>query len=100
MTRRRTDYAVRSLEIRPDDHIQGAEDAPVTLLEYGDYQCPTAAKLIPSSNSFSTRWATRCASFFAIFHSPRSIRTRKTLLRQRKQRTLKESFGRCMTAST
>jgi protein-disulfide isomerase len=47
MTRRRTDYAVRSLEIRPDDHIQGAEDAPVTLLEYGDYQCPYCGEAYP-----------------------------------------------------
>jgi protein-disulfide isomerase len=26
--------------ISPHDHIQGNENAPITLLEYGDYQCP------------------------------------------------------------
>jgi len=27
------------LEIRPDDHVQGSAQAPLTLLAYGDYDC-------------------------------------------------------------
>jgi protein-disulfide isomerase len=27
-------------QVTPDDHILGRADAPVTILEYGDYECP------------------------------------------------------------
>ncbi|MES1164462.1 MAG: thioredoxin domain-containing protein, partial [Verrucomicrobiota bacterium] len=26
--------------IQPDDHVRGDPDAPVTIVEYGDYDCP------------------------------------------------------------
>jgi len=39
--------------VNSSDHVQGPDNAPVTLLEYGDYECPIAAACTPLSNGCS-----------------------------------------------
>jgi len=49
------------------DHIQGAIDAPIALLEYGDYECLFCGKFSQSSEKFSADSGTIFVSHSAIF---------------------------------
>lgn len=50
------------------DHIQGPEEAPVTLLEYGDYQCPYCARAYPVVEALQATLAEQMR--FAFRHFP------------------------------
>ncbi|HEV2200507.1 MAG TPA: thioredoxin domain-containing protein [Bryobacteraceae bacterium] len=54
-----TDLSRLLLPIRPVDHLHGSEDAPYTLVEYGDYECPECGRLYVILRDLQTDVAAR-----------------------------------------
>jgi Na+:H+ antiporter, NhaA family len=50
------------------DHVRGAEEAPVTLVEYGDFQCPYCGDAYPVVRELQERFGDRVR--FAFRHMP------------------------------
>src|SRR6266480_1057391 len=49
------------------DHIQGPPDAPVTLVEYGDYECPYCGAAYPVIKEVQARMGDRLRFVFRNF---------------------------------
>ena len=54
------------------DHIQGAASAPVTLVEYGDYECPYCGAAYPIVKEIQARMGDRLRFVFRNFPSTTS----------------------------
>jgi protein-disulfide isomerase len=59
-----------TVPVGPRDHIRGAADAPVTLLEYGDFQCPFCRAAHAEVEGLRRRMGRRLA--FVYRHFPLS----------------------------
>ena len=53
--------------VRPTDHVQGNFEALVTLVEYGDYQCPYCGQAYPIVKRIQTRLGSRLRFVFRNF---------------------------------
>jgi protein-disulfide isomerase len=49
------------------DHIAGPSDAPITLVEYGDYECPHCGRAYPIVKSAQRRLGSRLRFVFRTF---------------------------------
>ncbi len=53
--------------LRSDSHAAGPEDAPVTLVEFGDFQCPACASAEPMVKQLRTEFADNLRFVFRNF---------------------------------
>jgi len=66
MSPRRTAELVAPVDA--SDHVLGPEHAPVTVVEYGDFECPTCKQAAPAVKLLLERFANRAR--FAYRHFP------------------------------
>src|SRR5207249_4713976 len=87
------------LPVGERDHVQGPADAPITLLEYGDFECPYCGMAYPIVKDAQRRLGDRLR--FVFRHFPISTSpTLSTRRRRRRRPPGRASSGRCTTCST
>ena len=64
------DSTMLTVPVGERDHIRGPTTAPITLVEYGDYQCPYCATTHPIINELRRRLGDRLRVVFRNFPRP------------------------------
>jgi protein-disulfide isomerase len=61
---------VKPSPVTEHDHVDGPADAPITLIEYGDYECPICVKAYPVLQSIRKTFSGKLR--FVYRHVPKS----------------------------
>ncbi|HTW82500.1 MAG TPA: thioredoxin domain-containing protein [Candidatus Sulfotelmatobacter sp.] len=61
------DQAHLAVPVGPDDHARGPADAPVTLVEYGDFECPYCGRAESTVQALARRYPTQLRIVFRSF---------------------------------
>ena len=67
MTKRKGEAVKLTLPVSERDHIQGPQTAPVTLVEYGDYECPYCAQAYMITKEVQERLGSKLRFVFRNF---------------------------------
>jgi protein-disulfide isomerase len=55
------------MEIKATDHVRGALHAPISVIEYGDFECPSCSLAVESIKQLQTRFPQRVRVAFRHF---------------------------------
>jgi len=55
------------VDIKDDDHMRGPKDAPITIVEYSDFQCPFCARFHPEMEKVMSAYAGKVRWIFRHF---------------------------------
>ncbi len=61
------DHSMLTISVHKDDHSQGPANAPVTLVEYGDYECPHCGRAYPIVKEVQKKMGERLRFVFRNF---------------------------------
>jgi protein-disulfide isomerase len=56
-----------AVPVGPDDHVRGSDNAPVTLVEYGDFECPYCGVAYPAVKALEKRYGDKLRVVFRSF---------------------------------
>jgi protein-disulfide isomerase len=82
------------------DHIKGSANASVTLVEYGDYECPHCAAAHPVVNALLEHFGSRLRFVFRHFPLTQVHPNAEPAAESADSRALISGSGKCITAFT
>jgi protein-disulfide isomerase len=60
----------QTIEISPDDPASGPQNAPITIVEFSDYQCPFCARVVPTLTKIRSTYGDKVRLVFKDFPLP------------------------------
>ena len=89
--------ATLKVPVGPADHSQGPASAPVTLVEYGDYECSHCGRAYPIVKALQKKFTRQLRFVFRNFPLREIIQTQRPPPKRLSLRPTMASSGTCMT---